>query len=143
MAADAQRLGCAAMGTFIHRLAATGTGDRLAAKDLIDMAGLPTSAGCRAVADGAAPATPDATSLDTIGPMARDVAGVVKGMQLLEPGFEVARSAPSVVGRFRHPDVHPEIDLAVDRALAGVGCEVQDVELSGWDGAFGAGGGII
>jgi amidase len=86
---------------------------------------------------------PLATSLDTIGPMARDVAGVVKGMELLEPGFEMARSVPSTVGRFRYPDVHPDIDVAVDRALAGVGCEVQEVELSGWDGAFGAGGGIL
>jgi amidase len=75
--------------------------------------------------------------------MARDVAGVAKGMELLEPGFEMAPSAPSRVGRFRYPDVHPEIDLAVDRALAGAGCEVKDVELPGWERAFGAGGGIL
>src|SRR6266540_29657 len=37
---------------------------------------------------------PLALSLDTVGPMARDVAGVVLGMQLLEPGFEVASTAP-------------------------------------------------
>src|SRR5207302_5744760 len=33
---------------------------------------------------------PLATSLDSVGPMARDMAGVVLGMQLLEPGFAVA-----------------------------------------------------
>jgi amidase len=237
------------MATFIHRLETTGTGDRLAVKDLIDMAGLPTTAGCRAVADDAAPAAEDAacmagaraaerdgrvrivgkanlhelafgpsginhgfgtpvnpldprripggsssgsavavasdeadlafgsdtggsvripsaccgtvglkttqgrvpldgvwplaTSLDTIGPMARDVAGVVKGMALLEPGFEVGDWAPSTVGRFRFGDVHPEIDLAVDRALAGADCKIEEVELPGWTEAFGAGGGIL
>jgi amidase len=86
---------------------------------------------------------PLATSLDTIGPMARDVAGVVKGMELLEPGFEVADSVPSTVGRFRYADVHPEVDAAVDRVLAGVGCKVEGVELTGWAEAFGAGGGIL
>jgi amidase len=237
------------MSTFIHRLATTGTGDRLAVKDLIDMAGLPTTAGCRLVADDAEPATEDAacmagarlaerdgrvrivgkanlhelafgatginhgfgtpvnpldarlipggsssgsavavasdeadlafgsdtggsvripsaccgtaglktthgrvplqgvwplaSSLDTIGPMARDVAGVVKGMELLEPGFEVAGSPPSVVGRFRYDGVHPEIDLAMDRALASVECKVEGVELQGWAEAVGAGGGVL
>src|SRR6185503_18541942 len=33
---------------------------------------------------------PLAISLDTIGPMATDVAGLVLGMELLEPGFRVA-----------------------------------------------------
>ncbi len=237
------------MATFIHQLETTGTGDRLAVKDLIDMAGLPTTAGCRAVADDAAPAAEDAacmagaraaerdgrvrivgkanlhelafgpsginhafgtpvnpldprripggsssgsavavatdeadlafgsdtggsvripsaccgtvglktthgrvpldgvwplaTSLDTIGPMARDVGGVVKGMELLEPGFEVVDSVPTTVGRFRYGDVHPDIDLAVDRTLASVGCKVEGVELAGWAEAFGAGGSIL
>src|SRR5207237_4004672 len=35
---------------------------------------------------------PLALSLDTVGPMARDVAGLVLGMQLLAPGFTVASS---------------------------------------------------
>ncbi len=45
---------------------------------------------------------PLAPSLDTVGPMARDVAGVAAGMTLLEPGFAVdvaasqqARAAPA------------------------------------------------
>ena len=48
------------MSTFITRMDSTGTGPRLAVKDLIDVAGIPTSAGCRAVADAAEPATKDA-----------------------------------------------------------------------------------
>src|SRR5437879_1353970 len=63
MAADAQRLGCAGMATFIQRLETTGAGDRLAVKDLIDMAGLPTTAGCRAVADVALPEAEDAACM--------------------------------------------------------------------------------
>jgi amidase len=237
------------MATFISRLPATGSGLRLAVKDLIDMAGLPTTAGCAAVADDAAPAATDAAclagtrtaesagevrvvgkanlhelafgasginkvfgtpvnpldparipggsssgsavavasdeadiafgsdtggsvrvpsaccgtaglktthgrvslegvwplapSLDTVGPMARDVAGLVAGMRLLEPGFEVATSAPTTVGRFRPPDVDPQIDQAVDRSLAAAGCEIIGLDLPGWNGAWDAGGGVI
>src|ERR1700722_15640102 len=40
-----------------------GSGLRGAVKDLIDMAGLPATAGCFAVADSAAPAGPDASRL--------------------------------------------------------------------------------
>ena len=40
-----------------------GSGLRVAVKDLIDMAGLPTTAGCFAVADSAAPAGQDASCL--------------------------------------------------------------------------------
>ena len=41
------------MATFITRLDQSGGGLRLAVKDLIDMQGLPTTAGSRAVADQA------------------------------------------------------------------------------------------
>jgi amidase len=51
------------MSTFITRLEAAGTGPRLAVKDLIDVAGVPTTAGSRAVAQTAAPATADAACL--------------------------------------------------------------------------------
>jgi amidase len=49
--------------TFITRFDTTGPGVRLAVKDLIDMEGVPTTAGCRAVADQAAPAPADAACL--------------------------------------------------------------------------------
>jgi amidase len=85
---------------------------------------------------------PLAASLDTIGPMARDVAGVVLGMQLLEPGFEVAASRPSTLGRFRLANTDPEIDAAIDRALAASELEVVDVDLDGWMAAY-ANNGVI
>jgi len=49
--------------TFITTPHATGTGPRLAVKDLIDVAGVPTTAGCRAVARTATPAVADAACL--------------------------------------------------------------------------------
>ena len=232
------------MTTFITRLDASGAGPRLAVKDLIDVEGVPTTAGCRAVADEAKPAEADAPclagaraagarivgkanlhelafgatgvnpwfgtaenpldaalvpggsssgsavavatgeadvaygsdtggsvripsaccgttglktthgrislegvwpfapSLDTVGPMARDVAGVVIGMELLEPGFTVATSAPTTIGRYRLADTDPEIDAAIDRALAEADVDVVDIELPGWTVAF-ANNGVI
>src|SRR6201999_2101116 len=56
--------------------------------------GLKTTWG-RISLDGVRPLAP---GLDTVGPMARDVAGVAAGMALLEPGFTVARDAPRSVG---------------------------------------------
>jgi amidase len=80
---------------------------------------------------------PLAPSLDTIGPMARDVAGVAAGMALLEPGFSVDVAAARRVGRIRPAgiDVDPVIDAAVDAALTHCGVEVVDVDLPGWGAA--------
>ncbi len=77
---------------------------------------------------------PLAPSLDTVGPMARDVAGVVTGMTLLEPGFRVSRPAADRIGRIRPAgiDVDPRIDAAVDAALARSGLDIADVDLPGW-----------
>jgi amidase len=233
------------VSTWITRLDSRGTGPRLAVKDLIDLEGVPTTAGCKAVANSRRPAEKDAVcmagaraadarivgkdnlhelafgatgvnpwfgtpenpldpalvpggsssgsavavaageadvaygsdtggsvripsaccgttglktthgrvslegvwplalSLDTVGPMARDVAGAVLGMQLLEPGFAVADAAPTTVGRFRLPNTDPAIDAAVDRALAAAELEVVDVELPGWEAAFATNGMIL
>jgi amidase len=95
-------------------------------------AGLKTTHG-RISLDGVWPL---ALSLDTVGPMARDVAGLVLGMQLLEPGFQVADVAPTTVGRFRLANADPAIDSAIDRALASAELEVVDVDLPGWMKAF-------
>lgn len=229
------------MTTFITRFDTSGPGLRLAVKDLIDMAGVPTTAGCRAVAQEAAPAGADAAclagaraagarivgrtnlhelalgvtgenpwfgtpvnpldprlvpggsssgsavavasdeadvaygsdtggsvripsaccgtaglkttygrvplegvwplapSFDTVGPMARDVAGLVAGMQLLEPGFEPAPAGPWRVGRLR-PDADPRIDAAVDGALGEAELEVVDIDLAEWEPATAAAG---
>jgi amidase len=77
---------------------------------------------------------PLAPSLDTVGPMARDVAGLISGMQLLEPGFSVTAEAPRVIGRVVI-GADPIIDAAVDSALAATGWEVVQVGLDGLDRA--------
>lgn len=222
------------MSTFITRCETSGDGVRLAVKDLIDVAGVPTTGGCRALADAAAPATADAACLagaraagarivgkanlhelglgstgknpwfgtprnpldptlvpggsssgcatalaedeadvafgtdtggsvripaaccgiaglkttrgrvtvegtwplsvtfDTIGPMARDVAGLVDGMALLEPGFTAARWTPLRVGRFKFR-ADPLIDAAVDAALRATGWQVEAANAPDWD----------
>ena len=83
-------------------------------------AGLKTTWG-RIPLDGVWPLAP---SFDTVGPMARTVAGLVTGMELLEPGFSVAGQdgADLVVGRLPI-EADPAITAALDRALraGGVG----------------------
>jgi amidase len=59
---------------------------------------------------------PLAQGLDTVGPMARDVAGVAAGMALLEPGFTVAEAAPRTVGVLAI-EADPRVTAAVDDAL--------------------------
>jgi len=85
---------------------------------------------------------PLAPSLDTVGPLARDVAGLVTAMQLLEPGFSVRASTPDEVevGRLRGlgVDIDPVVDEAIDRALASAGFVVRDVTLDGWRDAWSA-----
>jgi len=97
--------------------------------------GLKTTWG-RLPLDGVWPLAP---SMDTVGPMARDVAGVVTGMELLEPGFTVASSAATVLGRVRLDDVHPLIDAAIVRLLQAIDVEVIEVQLPGWAEATRAG----
>ncbi|HEY1278831.1 MAG TPA: amidase [Acidimicrobiales bacterium] len=220
------------MSTFITKLDSTGDGPRVAVKDLVDVAGVPTTAGCRAVERTAARAAADARclagtraagarlvgktnlqelamlpigtnpwfgtpvnpldperipggsssgsavavaideadvaigsdtggsirvpsaccgtvglkttygrvpvdgvwplapSLDTVGPMARDAAGLTLGMQLLEPGFQPARAPATVVGRIRTAG-HPQIEAAIDAVLQASGVEIVTLD---WDG---------
>jgi len=102
-------------------------------------AGLKTTWG-RVPLDGVWPLAP---SLDTVGPMARDVAGVVEGMALLEPGFEAADTPSPVIGRVRVDDVDPAIDAAVDAALQACELEVVEVDLPGWHAAGEAGWAVM
>jgi amidase len=228
------------MATFITRLDQAGGGLRLAVKDLIDVQGVPTTAGSKAVADRAIPALADAQclagaraagavivgktnlnelaygasglnehfgtpvnpldpdllpggsssgsavavgageadvaygsdtggsirvpaaycgiaglktthgrvplggvwplspSLDTVGPMARDVAGLVAGMALLEPGFAVSAGSAVTLGRVRATGEaqDPAIEAALDEALARGGISVAELELDGWADAL-------
>ena len=81
------------------------------------IAGLKTTWG-RVPLEGVWPLSP---SFDTVGPMARDVAGLVRGMQLLEPGFSSPRrtGADLVVGRLPPPPI--PLSRRLDRASV-VGC---------------------
>lgn len=85
--------------------------------------------------------------LDTVGPMAKDIAHTVEGMDLLQAGFAskyaAAKSAkPSGrnirVGRLRLQGTDPKIDQAIDDALAKAGFEVvplDDQFREKWDTA--------
>ncbi len=88
------------------------------------VAGLKTTHG-RISTEGVWPLAP---SYDTVGPLARDVAGLVVGMRLLEPGFVVG--LPGRIGRFR-PDVAAGVDAALDAVLGAV----PTIALPGWDAA--------
>jgi len=93
-------------------------------------AGLKTTWG-RIPLDGVWPLSP---SFDTVGPMARDVAGLVVGMELLEPGFAMAETTGVAIGRLR-PAADPLIDAAVDRILLEAEWPVLELTAPGWDRA--------
>ena len=102
------------------------------------VAGLKTTFGLISL-KGVLPLSPK--HLDTVGPMARDIAGLVKGMDLLDPGFAAqyrkatASRSSITVGRLYVPDTAPEIDQAVDAALAASGFNVvrlNDAFVQSW-----------
>ena len=96
--------------------------------------GLKTTYG-RVPLDGVRPLAP---SLDTVGPMAATVDGLVTGMALLEPGFTAAPAPARTIGRLR-TSARPDIEQAIDRALKAAGFEVVPLD---WDGVE-AGTGIF
>jgi amidase len=99
------------------------------------VAGLKTTWG-RIPLDGVWPLSP---SFDTVGPMARDVAGLVVGMELLEPGFAVADTTGVTIGRLR-PPADPLIDDAVDKALHDAEWPIVELHVPEWDQATGDAG---
>ena len=92
------------------------------------ISGLKTTWG-RIPTDGVRPLAP---GLDTVGPMARDVAGVAAGMALLEPGFTVAQEAPRTVGVLAI-EADPRITAAIDVALRAAEFTVVPVTVPGLD----------
>jgi len=96
------------------------------------IAGLKTTWG-RISLEGVWPLAP---SFDTVGPMARTVAGLVTGMQLLEPSFSVGAVGADdlVVGRLPI-EADPAITSALDRALGLVGWDCRELAVPGWDDA--------
>ncbi|MFK3981374.1 amidase [Micromonospora sp. NPDC050397] len=79
---------------------------------------------------------PLAPSLDIVGPIARDVSGIVAAMRLLEPGFTPVPAPAGVVGRLRIPGVRKDVEEAVDAALGAAGLTVREVRLRGWESSF-------
>jgi Asp-tRNA(Asn)/Glu-tRNA(Gln) amidotransferase A subunit family amidase len=87
--------------------------------------------------DGVFPIEPE--HLDTVGPMGRDIASTVVGMDLLQRGFlarySAARAARSTasqikVGRLRLQGTDPKIDAALDEALKRAGFQVIPLDES-------------
>src|SRR3954447_20329263 len=85
--------------------------------------------------------------LDVVGPMGKDIAHTVQGMDLLQEGFsgryQAAKNAkPSGssirVGRLKLQGTDPEIDKAIDEALAKAGFQVVQLDdqfRQKWDAA--------
>lgn len=87
--------------------------------------------------DGVYPIAP--SHLDTVGPLARDVAGVVQGMDLLQRGFAAQyRRAGAVqpaaaqlrIGRLYLDGTAAKVDRAVDDALAGAKFQVVKLDAA-------------
>lgn len=81
---------------------------------------------------------PLAPSLDTIGPMARDVAGLVTGMQLLEAGFSVGADVTGVEVGVLDIDADPLITAAVVDALRIAELPIRPAMLPSWHDAWAA-----
>jgi amidase len=84
--------------------------------------------------DGVYPIAP--VRLDTIGPLAKDIAGTVRGMDLLQTGFseryrQAVAAKPSAkalrIGRVYVEGTSRNVDRAVDDALAATGFEVVNL----------------
>jgi amidase len=80
---------------------------------------------------------PLAPSFDSVGPIARDFAGVTHCMQLLEPGFTPKDTPAQRIGRVRTTSA-PEIEQAVDDALRAAGFDVVALEMPDWQEGNGA-----
>ena len=98
--------------------------------------GLKTTHGLVSV-EGVFPIEPE--HLDTVGPMAKDIAHTVKGMDLLQDGFAALYAAavsakPSAqgirIGRLTLKGTDREIDRAVDETLAKAGFQVIPLDDS-------------
>jgi amidase len=93
-------------------------------------AGLKTTWG-RIPLEGVWPLSP---SFDTVGPMARNVAGLVAGMELLEPGFALADLGEVRVGRVP-VEAEPAITSGIERALMLTDWDRVELAVPGWDDA--------
>jgi len=81
---------------------------------------------------------PLAPSLDTVGPIARTVAGVEVGLRLLDPSTGPLPAPAPRLGRVRL-GAAPWVEDAVDRLLRAAEVPVDEVAPLGWDAAEAAG----
>jgi Asp-tRNA(Asn)/Glu-tRNA(Gln) amidotransferase A subunit family amidase len=89
--------------------------------------------------------------LDTVGPMGKDIAHTVQGMELLQSGFATKYAAAKAakpsggnirVGRLKLKGTDPDVDEAIDEALAKAGFQVVQLDdqfRAKWDAAKGDG----
>ena len=83
--------------------------------------------------------TPASSSLDCVGPFARDIGGLETGMGLIDPTFR-AQPAPAIVRLgWVETEADAEIVAAAKGMLARAGVELIDVDLEGMQAAFRAG----
>jgi Asp-tRNAAsn/Glu-tRNAGln amidotransferase A subunit and related amidases len=87
------------------------------------------------------------THLDTVGPMGKDIEHTVQGMDLLQDGFAAKYLAANAakpdgqsirIGRLKLKGTNPNIDAAIDHALAQTGFQVvqlDDALREKWDQA--------
>ena len=85
-------------------------------------------------------ATPVASSLDCIGPFARNMAQIIAAMEAILPGF----TAPCALGHAPRlarvtVDADDVVDAAVDAVLARSGAQVSQIELPDFNEAYSAG----
>src|SRR6267142_917494 len=87
--------------------------------------------------EGVYPVEPE--HLDTVGPMGKDIAHTVQGMELLQDGFAAKYAAAKAakptarsirVGRLKLKGTDPKIDQAIDDALAKTGFQVVELAES-------------
>src|SRR5439155_18149211 len=98
--------------------------------------GLKTTHGLISI-EGLYPIEPE--HLDTVGPMGKDIASTVVGMDLLQRGFLSKYSAEKAahpaartirIGRLRLKGTDPKIDAAIDQALSRAGFRVIPLDAS-------------
>lgn len=83
--------------------------------------------------------TPATSSLDCVGPFARDVAGLEAGMALIDPSFSTVAVPETARLGFVRTEADAEIVDAVRTALGRPGIELVDIQLDGMEEAFQAG----
>ncbi len=91
------------------------------------VAGLKTTRG-RIPLEGVWPLSP---ILDSLGPMAKDVKGLIDGMTLLEPSFLTRTTTIRRVGKIRLA-ANPIIERALSDALTRVGWDVIELDVPEW-----------